>query len=603
MLRKFSISARIVFLLFLMIAFSLGIGGAFTHFMNSTNQSSLKQSTQAMLQGYERTLKFSIQTIATGLGHVVAEAVKDGTAPIQALRESIKPVRFGGKGYYFIYDTGGVCQAHPLRPDFHGKERIGTKDKKGHPYIKDLAEKAKSGGGFVTYWFPKPGEKEPSPKLAYAELIPGTDYWIATGIYIDDIDSQSAILADGMGDALNTALKTVGSSVGVIFLVLILPLAVFIVRSILGPLKQATADAQEVARGNLDVQVNIRGRDEITRLEAALNQMITTLSGNMKEIEAKNAAAEQKARDAEVATAEAEQARKQAERARSEGMHAAAERLEAVVARVAAASGQISAQSDEIRQGAQAQTQRISETATAMEEMNATVLEVARNSGEAAEAGLDAKTKAQNGAQIVHQSIEAMNVTQQQILELKENMAHLGQQAEAIGNIMTVIEDIADQTNLLALNAAIEAARAGDAGRGFAVVADEVRKLAEKTMGATKEVGDSIRSIQDGARENIESVERAVLDMEKVAELTNESGQVLGEIVTGVETSADQIRGIATAAEEQSATSEEINSSIDEVNRITMETTQGVAQTAEAVQELSSQMIELSELVQELKNA
>ena len=129
---------------------------------------------------------------------------------------------------------------------------------------------------------------------------------------------------------------------------------------------------------------------------------------------------------------------------------------------------------------------------------------------------------------------------------------------------MTVIEDIADQTNLLALNAAIEAARAGDAGRGFAVVADEVRKLAEKTMNATKEVGQSIRTIQGGTQSNIQSMDVVVRDIEEVAGLSKHSGEVLEGIVAGAEESAGRIQSIAAAAEEQSATSEEINRSVEE---------------------------------------
>jgi methyl-accepting chemotaxis protein len=236
-----------------------------------------------------------------------------------------------------------------------------------------------------------------------------------------------------------------------------------------------------------------------------------------------------------------------------------------------------------------------------MEEMNATVLEVARNSGEAASVGNEAKDRAVSGRAVVASSIEAMETTRKQAEELRLNMNVLGEKAEAIGAIMTVIEDIADQTNLLALNAAIEAARAGEAGRGFAVVADEVRKLAEKTMGATKEVGDSIRAIQSAAAENIDSMGKAVADLAQAVELSNQSGVVLDEIVQRVERSAEQIQSIATAAEEQSATSEEINRAIDEINRITGDTARGVSESAAALSELAGQMSELAALIQELK--
>jgi len=173
---------------------------------------------------------------------------------------------------------------------------------------------------------------------------------------------------------------------------------------------------------------------------------------------------------------------------------------------------------------------------------------------------------------------------------------------------MNVISDIADQTNLLALNAAIEAARAGDAGRGFAVVADEVRKLAEKTMTATQEVGAAIRGIQDGARKNMDNVDRAVHTVEEATRLAHRSGEALQEIVELVDTATDQVRSIATASEEQSATSEEINRSIEDINRsiedinrISSETADAMRQSAQAVGELASQTQSLRALIEKMK--
>ena len=163
--------------------------------------------------------------------------------------------------------------------------------------------------------------------------------------------------------------------------------------------------------------------------------------------------------------------------------------------RVAAASEELSAQVEQVSRGAEMQRERIESTASAMSEMNSTVLEVARNVGQASEQGEETRKKASDGAELVNRVVHAINSINAVTTALQENMHELGEQAESIGGVMNVISDIADQTNLLALNAAIEAARAGEAGRGFAVVADEVRKLAEKTMTATKEVGDSITAI------------------------------------------------------------------------------------------------------------
>ena len=219
---------------------------------------------------------------------------------------------------------------------------------------------------------------------------------------------------------------------------------------------------------------------------------------------------------------------------------------------LSSAAEELSAQIEQSNRGAQEQRDRVSETSTAMEEMNATVLEVAQNAGLAAEDADTARDKAQNGSQLVQQMIESADGVRSQADNLKESMEQLGVEATAIGNVLSVISDIADQTNLLALNAAIEAARAGDAGRGFAVVADEVRKLAENTMSATGEVGNAITKIQSMTKQNISATEDAADSAQRSSELANESGLTLDEIVKLVVNASDQVRAIATAAEEQS---------------------------------------------------
>ncbi len=268
--------------------------------------------------------------------------------------------------------------------------------------------------------------------------------------------------------------------------------------------------------------------------------------------------------------------------------------------RMATASKQLSAQVEEVSNGAQVQRDRVTSTAVAMEEMNATVLNVANNAGEANNQSGHVRTKATDGAELVNQVVVAIKSVNDVALELEKNMQQLGKQAESIGSVMDVISDIADQTNLLALNAAIEAARAGEAGRGFAVVADEVRKLAEKTMTATTEVGNSIRGIQATTTININRVSESTNFAGKATELAAVSGNSLSEILSLVEDNTMLISSIATAAEEQSVTSEEINQSIDEINQIAGSTATGMYQASQAVHELSAMALELQGLLKKL---
>ena len=264
-------------------------------------------------------------------------------------------------------------------------------------------------------------------------------------------------------------------------------------------------------------------------------------------------------------------------------------------------SAQLTREVDRAAKGAELQSARVAETSAAMGEMNAAVLAVARSASQAAETTDKARHTAQEGASLVRGVVTGINGVAGHAQALREGMSSLGKQADGIGQIIGVINDIADQTNLLALNAAIEAARAGEAGRGFAVVADEVRKLAEKTMQATREVGDEITGIQKGTYENITSVERAAEAVREADKLSTEAGHSLEAIVGLVDEAADQVRSIAAAAEEQSASSDEISRTVDAVSVICAETIAAMEQAAAAVKTLSREAGVLNDQMETLK--
>ena len=387
-------------------------------------------------------------------------------------------------------------------------------------------------------------------------------------------------------------------------LVLVLAVILLIVRSAVRPLGEIAGMAQKIASGDLGVKVDdSRYGGEVKELTLAIRGMIASLLDNIAKAEHMTEDAKAQTQKAQEAMQEAEKLRVQAENAKREGMLQAAARLEGVVHIISSASEQLSAQIAQSEQGSHRQAERVGETATAMEEMNATVLEVARNAGVAAEGSDNAKSKAEAGSDIVSRSVSALGEVGRSAETMSGEVRDLGQQAEAIGAIMTVISDIADQTNLLALNAAIEAARAGEAGRGFAVVADEVRKLAEKTMTATREVGAAISGIQKGTQRSIDAMGIAADNVQTAAALAEESGSALSDIVSQVVNTADQVRAIAAAAEEQSAASDEINRSISEINEISSETLNTMQEAAKAVHSLAEQAQELAHMITEMKQA
>lgn len=415
----------------------------------------------------------------------------------------------------------------------------------------------------------------------------------------NEVDSIVKNLSKIQGEISN-ALAMVYLSIGITLFAVVCS-AFFLTRSITNPIGHLIVYAKRVADGNLNVELTASFSHELGSLRNSLGSMIQNLKTKIQEAEDNSAKASAESQKAFVAMKVAEEARLLAEKAKSEGMLVAASHIEGVVEILTSTSEELSAQIEQSTKGAEIQSSRIAETATAMEEMNSTVFEVAKNASQAADTADKAKHKAQDGSEVVTRAVNCIGQVQDSALELKNNMTELGKQAEGIGQILNVISDIADQTNLLALNAAIEAARAGDAGRGFAVVADEVRKLAEKTMTATKEVGDAIRGIQGGAKKNIENVDLAVSRIDSATTLANESGDALDAIVHLVDLTTDQVRSIATASEQQSATSEEINRAVEDVNRISSETSDAMRQSSQAVSELAHQAQVLKRLIDQMK--
>ena len=268
---------------------------------------------------------------------------------------------------------------------------------------------------------------------------------------------------------------------------------------------------------------------------------------------------------------------------------------------VASSATQIATSSEEIAQGMEEQSAQVTEVSSAVEEMSASITEVATRSHEAKNHAEQAKSAAENGSQIVQQNISAINLIAGDSVHVGENIGDLGSQAEKIGEIITVINDISEQTNLLALNAAIEAARAGEHGRGFAVVADEVRKLADRTTKATDDITELIDAIQTGTNTAIERMETSKENVEKGVTTATEAGESLSNIMGNSDDVAGLIQTIAAAAEQQSAAAEEISSNIQSISAVTSQSREGTNQAAQAATHLSEKADSLKQLVGQFK--
>ena len=501
-----------------------------------------------------------------------------------ALSKSILgAVQLGEFGSAYIYNAEGEAIMHS------DSTRIGTNDM-AEPHVQEMLRKKTGSLEYVN--------RQGFTKLVYFEEMPGVHWLVCVEMDKNEI--------------LKPAQELLFSTVALVIVLLLVVGAIILItaRGIARPLAVCSGLVAHAARGELEISSGedaaidkaARRGDEISIMAGGIREMVRNIKSLLLESERKTEEAVRATDEARAATARAEESARRAESARREGMQAAAGQLEEVVGIITSASAQLAAQIEQSDRTAAESAQRLSEAATAMNEMNATVQEVARNASEASRMSTETRSKADQGAHIVQQAVDGIGKVQDVAEVLRADMQQLGEHARSISAIMGVISDIADQTNLLALNAAIEAARAGEAGRGFAVVADEVRKLAEKTMASTSEVGSAISAIQHSTTKSMDGVDKAVEQIGAATELSNQSGMALQGIVADAETTADEVRAIAAASEQQSAASEEINQSIVQVNEMSANTAQAMREAAQAVASLAEQARRLETLIEDMKN-
>ncbi|OGT99190.1 MAG: hypothetical protein A2X80_05235 [Geobacteraceae bacterium GWB2_52_12] len=476
----------------------------------------------------------------------------DFTDGLKALKEKIRNIKIGETGYFYALDAKegknlGTLTVHPTQV---GKNLLESKDSSGYEFIKEML-KVKNGVLRYDWINQELGETAPREKLVAYHHFQEWNWLVAGGSYLDELNDESKFLRNAM-------------LVATLLVVIILVLAfMYIVRLwITKPLQEAVAATELLASGDFrnvgDVTGHQASADEVVQLTQSMQSMACSL----KELLVRIDSASQ-----EVSTAAA--------------------RVNSTAISIATGAEEVAAQATTV--------------ATASEEMSATSGDIAQNCQMAAEGSQRATQSAQNGTGVVESTVAIMTLIADKVQESARTVGNLGERSDQIGAIIGTIEDIADQTNLLALNAAIEAARAGEQGRGFAVVADEVRALAERTTRATREIGEMIKAIQSETKGAVFAMEQGVHQVEQGTEEAAKSGIALREILDQINAVAMQVSQIATAAEEQTATTSEISSNMQQITQVVQDTASGAHQSATAAAQLSSNAEELQRLVRQFK--
>ncbi len=535
--RMYLIIASICLLFIVMAFFALKIGTA-------SRDTGIERTDKVMLDDQKAKIQIASHSIAVAIGHAI-EGITDKNAKIEMIRKMVDDIRFetDKSGYFFVYE-GTVNVALPPKKSLQGKDLADLKDKNNVYLVRDLLNKAKEGGGFVQYVWPKPGAGD-VPKLSYSEMIPGTDMWIGTGVYIDNIEAYKKQMSSAIASETRTNLIYMLTIAGVIFAGIIglcLIITVGISRS-LGTMIDKFQDIAE-GEGDLTKRISIKSKDEIAELARWFNIFLEKLQGIITIIAQNTALMNSESKSlAEIAGNLSGNANQTS--SRSVNVATAAEEMSVNLNNVAAAMEE--------------STTNTTMVASAAEEMTATITEIAQN----AEAAHNISEKAVQ---------QAENTT--------ERMAELGASADAISKVTETITEISEQTNLLALNATIEAARAGEAGKGFAVVANEIKELAKQTASATLDIKKQIDDVQRTTMTNVQEIK-------DIANIIHSVNEIVATISTAVAEQSAATQEIATNINQAATGLAEVNENVSQVTVVAGTITKDIALVSSAADEIT----------------
>jgi methyl-accepting chemotaxis protein len=549
---RLGIRNRLLFLVGVMLVFMGAVVAFFVYQANGTKGQMIDKVGQIMNESAQDKIMVATRNMATSIG----EAIKGVSAEderVAVIRKLINDIRFESdkSGYFFVY-KGTVNVILPPNAQIEGKDLADTKDVGGIFFVRELQQKAQAGGGFVPYVFAKPGKGD-QPKLSYSTMIPGTDMWIGTGVYIDNIAEAQAKVAEELESAAARSLTIALSFIGAGFALLVLPLTIFLIRSIITPLKRMIVMLKDIAQGEGDLTARLKDNSgtETQELAEWFNAFVEQVHGIIREV-AGNSSQVNQASAGLLGLATQ--------------LRGASNDMTVKSTTVAAATEEMSSNMNSVASAMEEFSINIATVATASEEMTATIAEISQNASKAKEITGHAVGKA---------------------TEASRRVDELGSAAREIDKVTETITAISSQTNLLALNATIEAARAGEAGRGFAVVANEIKELALQTARATEEIRGKIQGIQSATGVT-------VLEIQQVSHVINEVDLIVGTIAAAVEEQSVTTRDIADNVGQASQGVQEVNENVSQAEAVTRdiakevasvnEASGAIAQSAEAVQ-------------------
>jgi methyl-accepting chemotaxis protein len=656
---KFKILATVVTLVILTATVNLAIT-----FWGAREQNEKFQRTFATktLDARKAELKSEVKIALGIVDGVYRQALAKGedmeTARQRAI-DLLRPLRFfdNGSGYFFVYniaDTNPLCIMVPTKTEIEGKHASDWKDKKGNYFVMDLAKAAKSGGGFSRYFFPKTGNDEPKAKLAYSEAFGPWNWLVGTGVYVDDIDEQTAGIQK---EAYERMKKNLVSEVLISLLItfLLSIISYRIANGITRPVRGAVVLANRLAEGDFTSKITLQGKqkisrtlgkngDEIEEMTTALNGMVDNLQamvGNVNRtvdelfvVSDSISGASKRVIDAAEVEAEAASDTSSAMTQINSSIKGVAESVDSVSQSASESSSSImemASSMEEMSQNGAFLAKSVEEVSSSIIEMTASIKHVGSNIDSlrgAVEVTASSMTQmdgsvrrveenaleteliveeVNNDASIGQESVQAvingMNEIKLSSAITSDVIGTLSARATQIGTILSVINEIADQTRLLSLNAAIIAAQAGEHGKGFSVVADEVKSLADRTNNSIREIESITKGIQDEAVRAVDAIGKAEKSIADGESLANRSGDALNKIVTGAGKASRRMGEIVRATSEQKNGSKMVRTAMENVVDMVGEIAKATNEQEKGGEMIISNVAKMKNLTNQARNS
>jgi methyl-accepting chemotaxis protein len=266
--------------------------------------------------------------------------------------------------------------------------------------------------------------------------------------------------------------------------------------------------------------------------------------------------------------------------------------------RLLQSSSEILSATEQQASGAAEQAASISQTTATMEELAATYRQIADNADSVVRMAEATLGSAESGQQAVANTLQAMEQIKDRAQSSANKILALGERSQQIGQVLSMINNIAAQTKILALNAAIEAARAGEAGKGFSVVAIEIRKLAESVVDSTGEISTIMTEIQKASNDLVISTEQELKQVSEGVELGHVTGDSLEQILDMIEQTTSSAKEISVATQQQRTATEQVVKAMKEVAQVAQQTAAGSKQVASAAEGLAAMARDSSQVGQ-----